>query len=129
MLGWPAKSPDDIVIVSALRTAITKGGKGGFKETHPEFYLAKVLQAAIKAGHVDPATIGDVQVGNVCMPGAGVTTTRMACLFAGMPDTVPAAALNRQCSSGLAACANIAGSIKAGYIDIGIGAGVESMSM
>jgi len=36
--------------------------------------------------------------------------------------------VNRQCSSGLQACANIVGAIKAGYIDIGIGAGVESMT-
>lgn len=38
-------------------------------------------------------------------------------------------ALNRLCSSGLEACANIALKIKEGYIDIGIGGGVESMSL
>ena len=44
------------------------------------------------------------------------------------PDTVSIASLNRQCSSGLQAVANVAAAIKAGFIDIGIGAGVESMT-
>ena len=55
------------------------------------------------------------------MPGAGVTTSRMAALYAGFPDSVALSAVNRQCSSGLTTCANIAGAIQAGYIDIGIG--------
>jgi len=37
--------------------------------------------------------------------------------------------VNRQCSSGLQACANVIGAIQSGVIDIGIGAGVESMTM
>ena len=44
------------------------------------------------------------------------------------PDKVSVATVNRQCSSGLQAVASIAGAIKAGYIDVGIGAGVESMT-
>jgi len=36
--------------------------------------------------------------------------------------------VNRQCSSGLQACANVVSAIKSGFIDIGIGAGVESMT-
>jgi acetyl-CoA acyltransferase 1 len=63
------------------------------------------------------------------MPGAGVTTARMAALYAGFPNDTPVVAVNRQCSSGLSTVGSIASAIKAGYIDIGIGAGVESMSM
>ncbi|KAI8927885.1 Thiolase, N-terminal domain-containing protein [Entophlyctis helioformis] len=123
------KSPDDVVIISALRSAVTKGGKGGFRETHPEFILAHVLKATIEKTGIDPKLVQDIQVGNVLMPGAGVTTARMAALYAGFPDTTAVCAVNRQCSSGLATCGTIAGAIKAGYIDIGIGAGVESMSL
>jgi len=47
---------------------------------------------------------------------------------AGIPYSVPMSAVNRQCSSGLQAVANIANAIKAGVIDVGIGAGVESMT-
>lgn len=53
----------------------------------------------------------------------------MAALYAGFPDTTSACAVNRQCSSGLATCGAIAAAITAGYIDCGIGAGVESMTM
>ncbi|KAL2918621.1 3-ketoacyl-CoA thiolase with broad chain length specificity [Polyrhizophydium stewartii] len=114
---------------SALRTAITKGGKGGFRETQPEYMLAAVLKATIEKTGIDPKLVQDIQVGNVCMPGAGVATSRMAALYAGFPDTTALCAVNRQCSSGLATCGSIAAAIKAGYIDIGIGAGVESMSL
>ena len=53
----------------------------------------------------------------------------MAQLMAGIPDTTPIMAVNRLCSSGLEACATIASKIKAGVIDCGIGAGLESMSL
>ena len=56
-------------------------------------------------------------------------SARMAGLMAGIPDSVPVMSINRQCSSGLQAVANIAAAIKAGQIDAGIGGGVESMSM
>ena len=46
----------------------------------------------------------------------------------GFPNTTAVSAVNRQCSSGLTTVANIAAAIKAGYIDVGIGAGVESMT-
>ena len=49
--------------------------------------------------------------------------------LANIPDTTPIVAINRLCSSGLESCAIIASKIKSGVIDIGIGGGVESMSM
>ncbi len=49
--------------------------------------------------------------------------------LAGFPEEVSLATTNRQCSSGLQAVATIAAAIKNGYIDIGIGAGVETMSL
>lgn len=56
-------------------------------------------------------------------------TNRMGMFLAGFPDTVPVVAVNRLCSSGLESCAIIASKIKSGMIDIGIGGGVESMSI
>lgn len=49
--------------------------------------------------------------------------------MAGFPDTTSVFAVNRLCSSGLESCAIIAAKIKAGVIDIGIGSGVQSMSV
>jgi acetyl-CoA acyltransferase 1 len=72
--------------------------------------------------------VDDIAVGSVLAPGGGATEFRAAALAAGFPDTTSVHSLNRQCSSGLQACVEIANAIKAGMIDIGVGAGVESMS-
>ena len=70
----------------------------------------------------------DIAVGSVLAPGGGATEFRAAALAAGFPVTAAVKSLNRQCSSGLQACVDIANAIKAGMIEIGVGAGSESMS-
>ncbi|KAJ7849102.1 thiolase-like protein [Mycena olivaceomarginata] len=123
-----AKHDDDVVIVSAIRSAQTKGKKGGFKDTNPEEILFHVLRHAYKSVNLDPKYIEDVAVGNVLPAGGGASAARMAALHAGIPNTASVHTVNRQCSSGLTAISHIANEIKAGMIDIGIGAGVESMT-
>jgi len=128
-LGQPGKkSADDVVIVSALRTAIGRANKGNFKDTTPDVLLSAVLAGVLKQSGVKPDSIGDICVGNVQLGGAYAGPARMAMFPAGLPYSVPLSAVNRQCSSGLQAIANIASAIKAGVIDTGIGAGVESMT-
>ncbi len=61
-------------------------------------------------------------------PGGGATEFRAAALVAGFPESTALKSLNRQCSNGLQACVDIANAIRAGMIEIGVGAGVESMS-
>jgi acetyl-CoA acyltransferase 1 len=95
----------------------------------PDALLAAVLKTTVERTNVDPAAIGDIVVGNVLQGGAGALTSRMSQFVAGIPADVPLNAINRQCSSGLQAVANVAAAIKAGMYDIGIGAGVESMSI
>ncbi|CAN8265585.1 unnamed protein product [Cochlearia groenlandica] len=121
---------DDIVIVAAYRTAICKAKRGGFKDTLPDDLLASVLKAVVERTSLDPSEVGDIVVGTVIAPGSQrAMECRVAAYFAGFPDTVPIRTVNRQCSSGLQAVADVAASIRAGYYDIGIGAGVESMSV
>lgn len=122
------KSDDDVVICCAVRTPIAKAGKG-FKDTPCEDMLAPLFKAIVERTKVNPALIGDIQIGNVLQPGAGAATSRMAQFLGGFSFEAPLSAVNRQCSSGLQATANIAASIKAGVIDIGLAGGVESMSM
>ncbi|THG99621.1 hypothetical protein EW145_g7227 [Phellinidium pouzarii] len=122
------KSDDDVVIVAAYRTAITKARKGGFKDTFPEEILAAVLRAVHERAKLDPKLIEDVVVGNVLPPSGGASAARMAALYAGIPNTTAVNTVNRQCSSGLTAVNQIAMEIMTGQIDIGIGAGVESMT-
>lgn len=112
----------------ALRTAFTKGGKGGFKDTAGADLLAGVFKALLNKSGVDPSVVQDIAVGSVLAPGGGATEFRAAALVAGFPASTAVKSLNRQCSSGLQAIADIANAIQAGMIDVGIGAGVESMS-
>lgn len=83
--------------------------------------LAPVIKAVYTRSGLDPKLVEDVSVGNVCPPGGGAVAARMAILAAGLPDTTSVNTVNRQCSSGLTAVAQIANQIKAGQIDIGIG--------
>ncbi|KAI0120441.1 peroxisomal 3-keto-acyl-CoA thiolase [Hypoxylon sp. NC0597] len=123
------KNPDDIVVTACLRTAFTKGGKGGFKDTQASDLMAGALKGLLERSKIDPALVEDVCVGEVLAPGGGATEMRAAALVAGLPESTAVRTLNRQCSSGLQACVDVANQIKAGMIEIGIGAGVESMSL
>lgn len=122
------KSPDDIVVTACLRTAFAKGGKGGFKDTMASDLMVGVLKGLIDRSKIDPSLVEDVCVGTVLAPGGGATEMRAAALVAGFPESTAVRTLNRQCSSGLQACVDVANQIKTGMIEIGVGAGVESMS-
>jgi len=124
-----SKSDDDVVICSALRTPICKARRGGFKDMAPEDLLAPLYKATVDATKVNPKDIGDIQIGNASMPGAGAVSARMSQFLGGVSYETPLSVVNRQCSSGLQAVANIASSIKAGVIDVGLAGGVESMTM
>ncbi|KAF8866876.1 thiolase [Acephala macrosclerotiorum] len=123
------KNPDDIVVTACLRTAFTKGGKGGFKDTHAADLLIGAFKSLIERSKIDPGLVEDIAVGSVLPPGGGATEFRAAALAAGFPVSAAVKSLNRQCSSGLQACVDIANAISAGMIEVGVGAGVESMSL
>lgn len=121
---------DDIVIVAAYRTAICRAKKGGFKDTPAEDLLASVLKAVVEKTKLNPSEVGDIVVGTVLAPGSiRASECRMAAFCAGFPDTVSIRTVNRQCSSSLQAVADVAAAIKVGYYAIGIGAGLECMSI
>ena len=117
-----------IVITCALRTPFTKGGKGGLKDTQAADLLTATFKALLSRSKIDPSLVDDIAVGAVLAPGGGATEFRAAALAAGFPVTTSTKSLNRQCSSGLQACVDIANAIRSGMIEIGIGAGAESMS-
>lgn len=123
-----SKSPDDIVVTCALRTPFTKGGKGGLKDTAAADLLVHTLKSLISRSKIDPSLVEDIAVGSVLAPGGGATEYRAAALVAGFPESTAVKSLNRQCSSGLQACIDIANAIRSGMIDVGVGSGVESMS-
>jgi acetyl-CoA acyltransferase len=121
----------DVVIVSSVRTAVGKSGKGTLRVTRPDDLAATAIKGALeRVPQVDPKEIEDVIIG-CATPEAeqGMNVARIASLRAGLPVEVSAMTINRFCSSGLQAISLAADSIMAGRAEIAIGGGVESMSM
>jgi acetyl-CoA acyltransferase len=120
----------DAVIVDALRTPTGRGRAGGaLHGHHPVDLLATVLEELVRRAGIDPARIDDVIVG--CVSQAGQQTfnvARSAVLAAGLPESVPATTVDRQCGSSQQALHFAAQGVLAGAYDIAIAAGVESMS-
>lgn len=121
----------DAVIVSAVRTAVARGKKdGGLATVHPVDLSAEVLKAVVQRVALDPARVDDVLWGCAMPEGAqGLNVARMGVLRAGFPVEVPAATVNRFCSSGLQTVAMAAQSIMTGLCDVVIAGGVEMMSV
>ena len=121
----------EAVIVSAVRTPVGKAKRGGMATVRPDEMGATVIKELLnRTPNLDPAQIEDVVFGCAFPEGEqGMNVARTISIRAGLPDTVPAETINRYCSSGVQSIAHIAHAIKAGDIEIGIGAGVESMSM
>jgi acetyl-CoA acyltransferase len=120
----------EVVVVSAVRTPVGKSKKGALKDTRPDDLLGLVLKAALERGKVDPAAVDDVVIGTA-MPEAeqGMNIARVGSFLAGLPDEVPAITINRFCSSGLQSIAQGASAILAGWQDVVLAGGVESMSL
>ena len=123
------KHHSDIVILSSLRTPLTRAKKGGLKDAYPEQLLHAVLRATLAANpNLPPHKINDVCAGTVLQELSGAKAGRMAANHAGVPSTAAFSTVNRQCASSLAAVTSIANSIATGQIEVGIAAGMESMS-
>ena len=120
----------EVAIVSAVRSAVGKAKKGGFKDTRPDDLLAPVLVAAVERSGIPADAIDDLIIGTA-MPEAeqGMNIGRIAGLLAGLPNEVPAMTINRFCSSGLQSLAQGASAILAGWNEVVLAGGVESMSM
>ncbi|KAH7150551.1 Thiolase, N-terminal domain-containing protein, partial [Dactylonectria estremocensis] len=123
-----SKTPNDVVILSAVRSPITRSFKGGFKDAWPEDILAPVMAEAPKRANIEPKDVQDVLIGNVLAELGFAKTGRMALLHAGFPVTTTFHTVNRQCSSSLQAITHLANCITAGQIDVAMAGGVESMS-
>jgi len=120
----------EVVVVAAVRTAVGKGRKGTLKDTRPDDLLGTVLAEALDRGGVPAAALDDVVVGTA-MPEAeqGMNVARIGSFLAGIPDEVPAVTINRFCSSGLQSLAQGAAAILAGWQEVVLSGGVESMSL
>ncbi|RFU27590.1 hypothetical protein B7463_g8763, partial [Scytalidium lignicola] len=123
------KDPSDVVILSSLRTPVTRSYKGHLKDAYPEEMLATVLKATLAQNpNLDPALIQDVAIGTVLSELGGSKAGRMAMNHIGIPTSTSFYTVNRACASGLTAITAVAQQIATGMIDVGIGGGMESMT-
>ncbi len=121
---------DDVVIVSAVRSAVARGKKdGALASLHPADLSAAVMRAVVDRIGCDPALVDDV-IWGCAMPEAaqGLNHARLALLRAGFPVEVSGMTVNRFCSSGLQTIALGAQAIMSGMNDVVLAGGVEMMS-
>jgi acetyl-CoA C-acetyltransferase len=118
---------EDIVIVSAVRTAV--GKFGGSLARIPATELGSiVIKEALARAKVDPAQVGEAIMGQVLAAGAGQNPARQALLKAGLPKEVPGLTINAVCGSGLKAVMLAAQAIAWGDSEIVVAGGQENMS-
>ena len=120
----------EAVIVATARTPIGKAYRGSFNDTQGQALAGHAIGEAVRRAGVDPGEIEDVAMGCALQQGStGYNVARQGALWAGLPDSVPGMTIDRQCGSGLMAVATIAKGILNGELTIGIGGGVESISL
>jgi len=124
----PAREP---IIVAAARTAVGRAKRGSLKTTRPDELAALVIQELLKrVPSLKPEDIDDVILGCAFPEGEqGMNMARLVAFRAGLPVSVPAETVNRFCASGIQSIAHAAASISAGYFDVAIAGGTESMTM
>ncbi|MBR2001164.1 MAG: acetyl-CoA C-acetyltransferase [Firmicutes bacterium] len=118
----------EVVIVSAARTPI--GSFGGTLKGTPTVTLGAIaVEEAIKRAGISAEMVDEVVLGCVLQAGLGQNVARQISMAAGIPKEVPAMTINKVCGSGLRAVGLATSIIKAGYADIIVCGGAESMSM
>jgi len=121
----------EAVIVSVARTAVGKAPRGTLRSTRPDEMAAAAIREVLRrAPGLDPAEVEDVILG-CAMPEAeqGNNVARVASFRAGLPVSCSAMTINRFCSSGLQAIAIASERIMAGFAEVVIAGGTETMSM
>jgi acetyl-CoA C-acetyltransferase len=118
---------EDIVIVSAVRTAVGKFG-GSLAKIPATELGAIVIKEALARAKIDPAQVGEVILGQVLAAGAGQNPARQALLKAGLPKEVPGLTINAVCGSGLKAVMLAAQAVAWGDAEIVVAGGQENMS-
>ncbi len=118
---------EDIVIVSAARTAVGKFG-GALAKTPATELGSLVIKALLERSKIDAAQVGEVIMGQVLAAGAGQNPARQALMKSGLRKETPALTINAVCGSGLKAVMLAAQAVATGDSEIVIAGGQENMS-
>ncbi len=120
----------EAVIVSTARTPIGKAYRGSFNNTEAPTLGGHAIRHAVQRAGLEPGEVEDVIMGCALPQGSqGSNIARTSALSAGLPVSVAAMTVDRQCSSGMMAIATAAKSIISDGIDIMVGGGLESVSI
>jgi len=121
----------EAVLVSSVRTAVGKAGKGALRTVRPDDLGAVAIRGALaRVPQLDPKEIEDVILGCAMPEGEqGWNVARICSLRAGLPVEASAMTINRFCSSGLQAIAMAAERIRGGGSEVIVAGGTESMTM
>ena len=121
---------NDAVIIDAVRTPTGKGKPSGvLAGLHPVDLHAHAIRSLLERTGIDTAAVSDVISGAVSQVGEqSGNTARWAALAAGLPESVPAVTVDRQCGSSQQAIHFAAQGVMSGAYDVVIASGVESMS-
>ena len=121
----------DVVIVEAVRSAVGRAHKGSLAQRRPDELCGEVIRGLLaRVPQVRAADIEDFVLGCAMPEGEqGLNVARVAGFLGGLPEEAAAVTVNRFCSSGLQAIAIAAAQIAAGWNDVVLAGGVESMSM
>ena len=117
----------DIVIVSAARTAVGRFG-GTLAKTPATELGAAVISAVLARAGLSPEQVGEVIMGQVLAAGSGQNPARQALMKAGLPKEVPGLTINAVCGSGLKAVMLAAQAVAWGDSEVVIAGGQENMS-
>ncbi|WPP46430.1 acetyl-CoA C-acyltransferase [Pseudomonas sp. AN-1] len=123
-------NPNDAVIVSTARTALTKSFRGSFNDTEAPVLGGHVVRAVVERAGIEPGAVEDVIMGAAVQQGTQAYNIGRLCAYTGgLPDTVPGMALDRMCASGLMTIGVAAKGIMTGELGVAVAGGVESLSL
>ncbi|MEK7827693.1 MAG: thiolase family protein [Thermodesulfobacteriota bacterium] len=120
----------DAVIVEAVRSPGGRYKRGGLAATRGEEIGIQVLKGLLtRVPQLKPEDVDDVIVGCSFPEGEqGMNYGRILAMGAGLPVTTSGMTINRFCSSGLQAIADATAKIRAGWSEVMIAGGCETMS-
>lgn len=119
----------EAVIVSTARTPIGRAWRGAFNATKSPSLMGHAIRHAVERSGIEPERVDDVIIGTVLAAGtAGSNIARNAVFASGLPSTVAAQSMDRQCASGLMAIATGAKQIVVDGMDVIVAGGQENIS-
>jgi acetyl-CoA C-acetyltransferase len=118
---------DDVVIISACRTAVGKF-QGSLTDLRAPQLGAVVVREAVKRAGLNSDQVDECIMGNVLPAGLGQNPARQAAIFGGLSPATGAMTINKVCGSGLKAVALAAQAVQTGNSSVVVAGGMESMT-